>query len=99
MTLREIIDDIAIQDEEGVVYIRRVADKILPTSEAIVLLLTEEERGFYIADIAELHCPGFEYFLEINLISEMVEDVKNAGFDSVGDDHINRIIYYAEFDA
>ena len=99
MTLSEIISDIDEQNEEALIFAKKVDGKFLPSSEVVLVELNDEEQGSQTNDIAEKHCPGFDYFLEVFLVKDMVEDLKNTvGYKSL-EQRIDRIIHYAEFDA
>ncbi len=99
MTLSEIISNIDDQNEEAIIFAKKVDGKFSPSSEALLVELDNEEMGSQITDIAEKHCPDFDYFLEVFLVKGIMEDLKNTvGFKSL-EQLIDRIIYYAEFDA
>jgi hypothetical protein len=81
------------------IFAKRNNGKFLPDSEALVLELTPEEMEMQLSIIAETKCPGFEYFLEIFVLQDFYNDLlKIEGFKS-DDKKVERIIYYAEFDA
>lgn len=99
MTIKEIIANIHDQNEEAMIFAKRVDGKFLPSSEAVIIELNEEEKDWKTYEIAKKHCPGFDYFLEVYLVKDMVEDMKTTvGYKSM-DQQVDRIIYYAEFDA
>ena len=99
MTLTEIITNINVQEEESIIFATKLNGKFQPASEAIILKITEDELEIPMADIAKKYCPGFDYFLEVFLAKEMLEDLNTSiGFKFL-DQQINRIIHYAEFDA
>ena len=99
MTLAEIITNIEKQNEEATIFAKRVDGKFLPSSEAVLVELEEEEEDLRINEIADKYCPGFDYFLEVFLVKDVAEDLKNtAGYKSL-EQQIDRIIHYAEFDA
>jgi hypothetical protein len=99
MILSEIISSIDTQNDEAVIYVKKIDGKFLPLSEAVLLNLTDEEIDLPTKEISERYCPGFDYFLEVFLVKDMVEDMKKeVGFKSL-EQQVNRIIHYAEFDA
>lgn len=61
--------------------------------------LNEEELYSPIKEIANQRCPGFDYFLEVFLVKEILEDLNSSvGFKSL-EQQVDRIIHYAELDA
>src|SRR4051794_7862617 len=99
MTLSEVITSIDKQNEEAIIFAKRVSGKFLPSSEVELVELDEEEHGLRTNEIAAKHCPEFDYFLEVFLVKDMVEDLKNtAGYKSL-EQQIDTIIRYAESDA
>lgn len=99
MTLAEIITSINNQNEEAMIFAKRVDGKFTPSSEATLVEVEAEEEDLQTSEIADKHCPGFDYFLEVFLVRDMLEDLKNTvGFKSV-EQKIDRIIRYAESDA
>jgi hypothetical protein len=78
MTLNEIIQNIDTFDPEHTIYIDEYWN---PDSKAIVCY--EPDDG---------HAPeGYEYFLEVFLVQEVIEDL--------GSSSVDRIIAYAQNDA
>ena len=99
MTLHEIITNIDKQNEEAMIFAKKVDERFLPSSEAVIVELDDEEEGLRTNEIADKYCPGFHYFLEVFLVKDMVEDLKNTvGYKSL-EQQIERIIHYAEYDA
>ena len=99
MTISKIISNIDNQSEEAIIFAERENGKFLPSSNAVVVELTEEEQGASIEEIAERHCPGFDYFLEVVLVKDLVAALSATdGYKSL-EQQIERIIHYAEFDA
>ena len=81
------------------VFAKKTKDKFEPHSEAKVLGLTIEEIEMNLIDIQNAKCPGYDYFLEMNIIQDFFDDIKNLEEYKSDDDKVKRIIYYAEFDA
>ncbi len=99
MTIREIVSNNEELNEEAVIYAKRIDGKFLSSSEAVLIELSEEDQDLSTKEIADKYCPGFDYFLEVFLVKDMVQDLnKSVGYKSLGQ-QIDRIIYYAEFDA
>jgi len=99
MTLSEIIANIDQQNEEATIFAKKVDEKFLPSSQAVLVELDDEELHSPTKEIADKYCPGFDYFLEVFLVKEVLEDLENTvGYKSL-EQQIDRIIHYAEFDA
>ena len=49
-------------------------------------------------EVTEKKCPGFEYFMEIFLIIDFMNDLQEDEFPTL-DKKGQRLIHYAEFDA
>ena len=81
------------------IFAKRNNGKFLPDSEALVLELTPEEMEMQLSIIAETKCPGFEYFLEIFVLQDFYDDLLKIEEFKSDDKKVERIIYYAEFDA
>jgi|TARA_B110000116_G_C16267263_1_gene329174 hypothetical protein len=96
MKLIEFIQNIEKIDEESVLYVKRIEGKFLSESEVTILKLTEEELEWKTFEVTEKKCPEFEYFLEVFLINEIMEDLeKNESIEA----KCKKLIHYAEFDA
>lgn len=96
MKLIEAITNIKKVDEESVLYVERINGQFSLHSGTIVLKLTEEELEWKTFEVSEKKCPGYEYFLEVFLIKEIIEDLnKNESIEA----KCKRLIHYAEFDA
>ena len=94
-TLQEIIEKIDAFDSDSVLFAKKIYGEFRGNSEFIVLKLSEEEEDMKTTDIAEKHCPGFDYFLEIFLIKEILEDIST---ETDVNKKIELIVHYAEFD-
>ena len=99
MTLSEIIINCENFNEFSFVYAKRLNDKFIANSEAIVLELDESEMQTNTAEIARKKCPGYDYFLEVFIIQDMFKDLKELEGYKLDEKKIERIIYYAENDA
>ncbi|ANE51004.1 hypothetical protein [Flavisolibacter tropicus] len=99
MTIREVISNIDNQSEEAVIFAKKENGKFLPSSEVVVVELTDEEQETPLEELAEKYCPGFDYFLEVYLVKDLVGALSNTvGYNSL-QQQIDRIINYAESDA
>jgi hypothetical protein len=81
------------------VFAKRVNDQFESYSEATVIQLRFQEMEIKLSDIVNSKCPGFDYFLEMNIIQEFFKDIKNLEEFKSEEDKVKRIIYYTEFDA
>ncbi len=99
MTLNEIIFNVNELSDDSVIYAKRIEGHFTCNSEAVILQLTEEESNWYITDIAQKYCPGFDYFLESDIIKDFVKQLKGIEEYSSPEKLVSRVIYYAEFDA
>ena len=97
MNLIELITNIDEIDEEAVLYVKRIDGDFSQESEVVILNLTEEELEWKTFEITEKKCPGFEYFMEVFLIKEFMEDVSSQ-YPSL-EKKCDRLIHYVEFDA
>ncbi|MES2702808.1 MAG: hypothetical protein V4649_09230 [Bacteroidota bacterium] len=99
MTITDIISNIEDINDDAVIYAKKADGKFTSSSEAIILNLPEEEMDVLITETAEKYCPGFDYFLEGFILREMAEDMRaSTEYASIAQ-MVDRIIYYAEFDA
>ena len=97
--LKDVLTNIATFKEEAPIFVLRIEGDFRPDSEAVVLELAEEEADLRTDEIAALKCPGFDYFLDVFIVQEMVADFENASRPVPFDERINTIINYAEYDA
>ncbi|MBE8725776.1 hypothetical protein [Flavobacterium hungaricum] len=81
------------------IYAKRINGKFQPDSEALVLKLTVEEMEMKSIEVVEEKCPGFDYFLEIFVLKDFYEDLLKLEEFKSDTKKVERIIYYAEFDA
>lgn len=99
MNLRDVILASPTTSEDLVVYAKRVNGRLLPSSEAVLLDLTEEEQDLNTYEVADRKCPGFSYCMERYLIQEMMEAFQALPENMDIDKKVDRIIYYIENDA
>jgi len=103
MDLREVILKCNQYEDSDefmyMVFAKKPNENFESNSEAKVLKLTLEEMEMDLNDIKTSKCPGYEYFLEMNIIQEFFEDIKNMDEYKTDEEKVNRVIYYAEYDA
>lgn len=104
MTLSDIILNhnqyIDADEIKYMVFAKKYEGSFEPFSEAKVLELTLDEMQLDLAEIEKLKCPGYSYFLEINIIQDFFEDIIKLSVDYKSDESkVKRVIQYAEFDA
>ena len=98
MTISDIVKNIEHHNEEALIYAKRIDGEFLSTSEA-VLVDEPEEETLSTKEIAAKHCPGFEYFLEVFLVKDLLEELNETpGFTSL-EQQVAKIIHYAKNDA
>ena len=81
------------------IYAQRIDGKFQPNSEALVLELTIEEMEMKWNEISQKKCPGFDYFLEMFVLKDLYDDLLRIEEYKSDIKKVERIIYYAEFDA
>ncbi|MET3032470.1 hypothetical protein [Flavobacterium johnsoniae] len=103
MTLSQAIikcmDYIDTDESMYSIYAKKVNGRFRPDSEALVLKLTIDEMEMKSIEVAEKKCPGFDYFLEIFVLKDFYEDLLKLEEFKTDIKRVERIIYYAEFDA
>jgi hypothetical protein len=103
MILREaIINCRNYEDTEEMmhsIYAKRIDGKFQPNSEALILELTIEEMEMKWNEISQEKCPGFDYFLEMFVLKDLYDDLIRIEEYKSDIKKVERIIYYAEFDA
>lgn len=98
MKLKEVISNLDNINEESFLYVKKVNQEFSIDSETVALELNEEEREWKTDEVTERKCPGFEYFMEVFLIKEFMEDLSEKDYPTINK-KIERLIHYAEFDA
>jgi hypothetical protein len=94
-TIREIIERIDEYSDYSTLYAKKIDGQFRSNSEFVVLELTEDEMSLPTKDISQQKCPGFEYFLEVFLIKDMLDEAAE-GHDM--NKTIEIIVHYAEYD-
>jgi hypothetical protein len=99
LTIKDIVTSIWTYNEEDLIFAKRIEGKFLPNSHALVVELTEDEKNLRTHEIAALKCPGFEYFLDVSIVSDMISDFEHSNDPVSLDQGVEIIIHYAEYDA
>ena len=99
MNLRDVIIKSSSLNDDLVIYAKRVDGQLLPTSEAVLFALTEDEEAMKTDEFASRNCPGFSYCIEIFLLNELLEDLEARSENTTTDEVVERVIYYLENDA
>ena len=99
MNLRDVIIAGSTINENLVLYAKRIDGQLLPSSEAILLELTEEEQDMKTEEVANRKCPGFSYCMEMFLVQDLMQDLDTLTEKMDTDKKIDRVIYYIEHDA
>jgi len=99
MTVRDVIIAYSTTNENLVLYAKRIDGQLLPSSEAVLLDLTEEEQDMKPEEVAKKKCPGFSYCMEMFLIQEFMHDLDALAEVMDMDKKIKKLIYYIEYDA
>jgi hypothetical protein len=81
------------------IFTKRSENGFEPFAEAVVIELNLEDVEMKLNDIADKYCPGFEYFLELNIVQDFMEDLEQLDEYRSVESKVNRVIHYAEFDA
>lgn len=88
--LIELIANVDQMDAEDVLFIK---PDWQPESEARVFRLTDDYRA-----PDEAKALGYEYFLEVDVIRQVLEEFRNRA-DASLEEKCRRIIHYATYDA
>ena len=83
--------------ETRFIYATRINGKFDKLSEATIISLNEEEAGWKVDRISKKYCPGYTYFLELELVEEMLGLQKQS--EEYDEEVISRVIGYANDDA
>ena len=81
------------------IYAKRIDGRFQSISDAVVLELTTEEMEMNLKEISNLKCPGYEYFLEMFILQDFYNDLEQSDDYKSDEKKVERIIYYAEFNA
>jgi len=98
MNLIEALQDIDNINEDAVLYAERIEGEFVIESNVVLLELKEEELEWKTHEVSERKCPGYEYFLEVFIINDVMNDLEGSEFDTF-EKKCERVIYYAEHDA
>ncbi len=97
-TIQDIIADTSLFNDSDVIYAKKIDGKFDKLSEVSILELTEEEMDMSISETIKLKCPGFEYFLQANILNNLVYDLEGEKPALDLDKIIDSVIHYVEFD-
>ena len=97
MTIKELIEKInSIENDYSVAFAKKIDGEFKSDSIIIIEEIDEESDEDICKSVIKKN-PEFNYFLEVFLIKEMVEDLKDD-LSNI-DELVNRVIYYAKYDA
>lgn len=97
MTVKQLIENInSIENDYSVVFAKKIEGEFKSDSIIIIVEIDEESDEDISKNVIEKN-PEFDYFLEVFLIKEMVEDLRED-FSNV-DELVNRVIHYVKYDA
>lgn len=82
-----------------IVFAKKINNRFEAYSEAVILNLTFEQAEMNLVELQNVKCPGFDYFLELDLIQEIYTGISTLEEYKSDEEKVKRIIYYAEFDA
>jgi hypothetical protein len=101
MTLRELIEQVGDLSDDATIFAERIDGSFMPQSRAASIVTPEPLTAKPIRGVAAELSPGLEYFLEVFIAQEVLEDwIENHGGARPSiDQALERIIYYAENDA
>jgi hypothetical protein len=97
MTIKQLIKNISsIENDYSVAFAKKIDGEFKSDSIVIVADIDEESDEDISKSVIEKN-PEFSYFLEVFLIKEMVEDLREDLSNL--DELVNRVIHYAKYDA
>ena len=104
MNLKEIIlncNEYHDDDEYiKIVYAEKISNKFSVESNAkIVEIPTDEMDTLNINELTRKYCPEYEYFLELFILQDFYNDLNENEEYASESKKVNRVIYYAEYDA
>jgi hypothetical protein len=97
MTIKQLVEKLSgIQNEYSVAFAKKIDGEFTRDSEVIIAEIDEESDEDIAKSFLEKN-PEFNYFLEVFIIKDMVEDLPE-NFGNI-DQIVDRIIHYAKYDA
>ena len=97
MTIKQLIEKInSIENDYSIAFAKKIDGEFKSDSIIIIAEIDEESDEDISKNVIENN-PEFNYFLEVFLIKEMVEDLRED-LSNI-DELVNRVIYYAKYDA
>ena len=97
-TIKDIIVDTSLFNDEDVIYAKKIDGKFNNLSEVLILRLTDEEMSMSISETIKSKCPGFDYFLQANILNDLMYDLEAEKPALDLDKIIQSVIHYVEFD-
>ncbi|ARD22987.1 MULTISPECIES: hypothetical protein [Shewanella] len=97
MELRKLIESIENYNDEGIIFAELIEGSYLASSDAQVIEMSDEEMSLPTPEVAEKYCSGKAYFLEVFLVKEMLDSMRQEHIGS--NEACKRIIHYAVHDA
>jgi hypothetical protein len=95
-TIGALISQIGDLNQEAVIYAKKQNGRFLSSSEAVLIELRDEDDDLSPREIASKYCPGFDYFLEVFLVIDVMEELdQTAGYKPLTQ-QVDRVIQYAE---
>jgi hypothetical protein len=100
MNLRSLVEGLPTLPEDGTIFATRISGVFTPASEAVVLRLSEAERLSPISVVAAQRAPGFHYFLEVSVATEVLQAYRSEPHMQAAEpDVAAALVYYATNDA
>ncbi len=72
MTILDIASRLSEFDVGATIFAQRIGGDFTPASEAVRIVITEQEAKLPANELAALHCPGLDYCLEIAIANAAV---------------------------
>lgn len=95
--IKNIIADTSLFNDSDVIYARKIDGNFSSLSEVVILKLSEEEMDMSISETIRLKCPGFDYFLQGDILYDLIYDLEDAKPALELDKIIESVIHYVEF--
>jgi hypothetical protein len=100
MDLRTLVERMATLPEDGTIFAKQARGAFTPSSEAVVLRLSQAELQSPVSEVAARRAPGFHYFLEVSVASEVLEAYRAEAYMQAAEPDITAaLVFYAIHDA
>jgi hypothetical protein len=101
MNLKSAIENISLLSGDATVFAERIDGAFRGESEVKLVEMTDDELQQSVVEVAKVNAPGKEYFLEVFIIQEVLDDWSSNHGGSIPpiDTALESVIYYAENDA